>query len=333
MPKQELMDRIDLPYLSDPSGWFQIGWSHEYEVGTVRRLRYFGEELVGYRVTSGKLFAIDAYCPHFGAHLGHGGRVENDCLVCPFHGWTWDADGANVAIPYSSKLNKSKRLVHHPVEERDGLIYTWHSSDSAKPNWSPPNIPELTDDTKFFTPYSDACQLWEHSVLMPQFILENNVDYAHLKYLHLWDQIPAPEPVQETTDSFRSVFHGTLSTKQGPSKLTIDTISHGVGLSISRMYGVRDATSVVCATPVDELHSDVRVTVAVQRFSEDGETLPKVVQGIRQAQLITTFEQDIPVWGNMKYNVHPPYPREEAHDFVQLRKWSEKFYPQLHDAP
>jgi hypothetical protein len=73
----------------------------------------------------------------------------------------------------------------------------------------------------------------------------------------------------------------------------------------------------------------VRVTVAVERFKEDGIGVPTVVDGIRKAQLITTFEQDIPVWANMKYNVTPPFPREEAHDFVKLRKWAKRFYPQL----
>ncbi|WP_425436809.1 Rieske 2Fe-2S domain-containing protein [Mycobacterium rhizamassiliense] len=38
-----------------------------------------------YRTKSGLARAIEAYCPHLGAHLGHGGKVLGDELHCPFH--------------------------------------------------------------------------------------------------------------------------------------------------------------------------------------------------------------------------------------------------------
>lgn len=30
--------------------------------------------------------AFEGDCPHRGAHLGYGGRIQGDCIVCPFHG-------------------------------------------------------------------------------------------------------------------------------------------------------------------------------------------------------------------------------------------------------
>ena len=30
--------------------------------------------------------AFDAVCPHRGAHLGYGGRLDGGVIVCPFHG-------------------------------------------------------------------------------------------------------------------------------------------------------------------------------------------------------------------------------------------------------
>jgi len=115
VPKKELLSRADTAYPAKPTGWFQIGWSDDFAVGDVTSLHYFNQDLVAYRTASGSLLVIDAYCPHFGAHLGHGGRVDGDYLVCPFHGWTWDAEGRNVSIPYSARTNKSKRLLRYPV--------------------------------------------------------------------------------------------------------------------------------------------------------------------------------------------------------------------------
>jgi 3-ketosteroid 9alpha-monooxygenase subunit A len=75
------------PYTRHPSGWFQVAWSAEIGVGDVRPLRYFDTDLVAFRGTSGRLTVLDAHCPHMGADLGYGGRVEGDDIVCPFHAW------------------------------------------------------------------------------------------------------------------------------------------------------------------------------------------------------------------------------------------------------
>ena len=44
---------------------------------------------------------VDAYCAHLGAHLGVGGKVEGECIRCPFHGWRYDGEsGKCTEIPY-----------------------------------------------------------------------------------------------------------------------------------------------------------------------------------------------------------------------------------------
>ena len=64
--------------------------------------RFFGQELVLFRGTSGKVIMLDAYCPHMGTHLGRnktsysvvkGQHVEGDSIRCPFHGWRFGPDG------------------------------------------------------------------------------------------------------------------------------------------------------------------------------------------------------------------------------------------------
>ena len=45
---------------------------------------------------------MDAYCPHLGAHLGHGGRVEGGAVRCPFHAWLWGGDGRCLEVPYAT---------------------------------------------------------------------------------------------------------------------------------------------------------------------------------------------------------------------------------------
>lgn len=328
MPKTEFVDRGALQHMAKPSGWFQVGWSAEYDPGTVKPLRYFERDYVAYRTDTGRLVIADAFCPHFGAHLGHGGTVSGECITCPFHGWTWGPDGHNVAIPYSSRRNKSKRVLHHPVREVNGLVYLWHAADGEEPWWEPPVVPEFEEPADFYGHYPDGYTTWKHAPLFPQFVLENTVDYAHVKYVHGWVNVPDAEPVEESRASFRSVFSGAIESTRGQMPLRVDSTAFGVGLTVNRLEGIRDTVQVLGVTPVDGLHSDLLISVAVQRLDGDGEDVPGIVDAIRHAQLVTAYEQDLPIWANMRYNVTPPYPKEEAEDFIRLRKWSERFYPE-----
>jgi Rieske 2Fe-2S protein len=86
-PAPEPRRRLD-PF---PTGWYAL-FSSELAAGALLHGRYFGEELVVFRTEAGRAVAMDAYCPHMGAHLGHGGEVRGETLRCPFHGFCFDFD-------------------------------------------------------------------------------------------------------------------------------------------------------------------------------------------------------------------------------------------------
>ncbi len=73
-----------------PNGWFVVAEATELAPGDVRAMHYFDRDLVVYRAGDGTPRVLDAHCPHLGAHLAVGGRVEDQCLRCPFHGWKFD---------------------------------------------------------------------------------------------------------------------------------------------------------------------------------------------------------------------------------------------------
>ena len=57
---------------------------------------------------------MDAFCPHLGAHLGHGGTVDGCEIVCPFHGWQFDAEGATPTSPTASARTARRALRTYP---------------------------------------------------------------------------------------------------------------------------------------------------------------------------------------------------------------------------
>ncbi|MGN0124741.1 MAG: Rieske 2Fe-2S domain-containing protein, partial [Rhodococcus sp. (in: high G+C Gram-positive bacteria)] len=126
-----------------PTGWFQIGWSTDIQVGDVKPLRYFGHDLVAYRTESGRLVVLNAYCEHLGAHMGHGGTVAGDDIRCPFHGWQWSPEGRNTCIPYQKATNRVRRIGTWSTAERDGIMYLWHDAEGRDPQYDVPSIFDL----------------------------------------------------------------------------------------------------------------------------------------------------------------------------------------------
>src|SRR4051812_28747309 len=92
-----------------PFGWFSLGRVDELPAEEVAPLEAFGMELVLWR-DGGAHHLAEAWCPHLGAHIGYGGRVDDGCVVCPFHEWSFASDGTNVAIPYADRPNRKARL-------------------------------------------------------------------------------------------------------------------------------------------------------------------------------------------------------------------------------
>src|SRR3546814_13153829 len=126
-----------------PTGWFWVAWSHEVSVEDAPRpLRYFGRDLVLYRGASGRPVVLDAHCPHLGAHLGYGGSVCDDDIVCPFHGWRWAPDGSNVEIPYDDKITTSRTVGAWSVPADCGGILVGHDAPGPRPAWDTRDPPQ-----------------------------------------------------------------------------------------------------------------------------------------------------------------------------------------------
>lgn len=115
-----------------PTGWFQVGWSGEIAPCGVKPLKYFGQELVAFRNEGGELAIFDAHCPHMGAHLGYGGKVVDNCLTCPYHGWRFNSEGENALIPYEDYTINKKLKKWHVIEKHD-CIFLWHDPAGGPP--------------------------------------------------------------------------------------------------------------------------------------------------------------------------------------------------------
>jgi phthalate 4,5-dioxygenase len=104
------------------------------------RVKLLGEELIGFRTTSGAVGLIQNACPHRGASLFFG-RNEEEGLRCVYHGWKFDVTGACVDMPSEPAESNFKNKVHakaYRCVERNGIVWTYMG-----PREVPPSLPDL----------------------------------------------------------------------------------------------------------------------------------------------------------------------------------------------
>ena len=324
-----LQGREALPPVSGLRGWFQIGWSVDFGVERPVPMRYFGRDLVGYRTAAADLVVLDAICQHLGANMAFGGHVDGDCIVCPFHGWKWNPEGANVDIPYSEKLksNRAKRLRTWSVRERDGLVYLWHDPASSPPTWEPPTMVE--EPERYHDLHPDGVWSWDRVRVHPQMAVENTADAAHFKYVHRADEVGRILGSRWDDSVFAVDYElgmgraaRTTFLAERPGRITARLLARawGVGLLGANFSGPGSAINMLCITPVDGISSRIMSSVWVPRsVSED-------MIRLRVREQVKQIERDITIWEHMNYLPRAPFPPEEARDFVALRNWTTRFY-------
>ncbi|CAN5421217.1 Rieske 2Fe-2S domain-containing protein [soil metagenome] len=318
----------------DPTGWFQVAWSHEVAVGQVRRMTYFGRDLIAWRATSGGVTVMDAYCEHLGAHLGYGATVVEDRIRCPFHGWEWNDQGRNVCIPYEERPNIGKKIRTMPVVELNESIYVWHDVEGREPFFEVPDIFDFGDgaDAADYYPLCEHARLHEEGLeLHPQYVMENGVDFAHFKYVH---QTPiVPKFTRQDFDDPISFVDFTITFDESDTGGKIEDINSGVqaincglGLAVTKSWGMIDNRTATAVTPVDDATCDIRFTVWIGRKPGDdrehSESADRHARGV-----IEQFENDVAIWSHQKYASPAALSRGEYPGFTALRKWAEQFYP------
>src|SRR6478735_1485439 len=296
----------------NPTGWFQVAWSHEVQVGQVHRMRYFSRDLVAWRGASGTVTVMDAYCEHLGAHLGYGGTVVEDRIRCPFHGW-----------------------------ERNESIYVWHDVDGRAPYFDVPDIFTGFGDGASADDYYPLCEharLYETRLeLHPQYVLENGVDFAHFKYVH---QVPiVPLFTKQEFEDPIALVDFTITFDNADEGGRIEDINSGVnafncglGLAVTKSWGMIDNRTASAVTPVDDETCDVRFSVWIGRKPGDdrdhSESADRHARGV-----IEQFEADIEIWSHQKYASPAALSRREYPGFTALRRWAEQFYPSTDRTP
>jgi nitrite reductase/ring-hydroxylating ferredoxin subunit len=306
-----------------PTGWYAVALSSEVPPGAVLNRPFMGGGLVVYRTRSGAVRAVDPYCPHLGAHLGHGGRVDGELLVCPFHSFAYDASGVCVRTGYGTRPPARARLVQRQVREGNGLLLAWHGAES--PAWTVPDL-----DRDGWT--ASRCRrfvLRDH----PQETTENSVDLGHFAIVHGYRNVRMlREPVMDgpylsTAYGVELAFPWTRRTLT----FTFETEIYGLGYSQVNVRVPRfdlDARLWVLPTPIDEQRLTLCLAASVRveprrlpaHPAVDAALTDLVLQGFARGA-----RQDFPIWENKRYLERPALAAGDG-PIGLYRRWARQFY-------
>jgi 5,5'-dehydrodivanillate O-demethylase oxygenase subunit len=144
----------------------------------IKAVRLLGEDLVLYRDTKGGYGLVGRQCPHRRASLAYG-RVDDEGIRCPYHGWKFDAAGKCLempAEPADTPMKSRIRQKAYPVQKLGGMLFSYMGPDPVPllPRW---DVLAWEQGKRWIDVQSVLQCSWLQA-------MENSVDPAHLFWLH-----------------------------------------------------------------------------------------------------------------------------------------------------
>eukprot|EP00472_Partenskyella_glossopodia_P012805 CAMPEP_0197515512 /NCGR_PEP_ID=MMETSP1318-20131121/630_1 /TAXON_ID=552666 /ORGANISM="Partenskyella glossopodia, Strain RCC365" /LENGTH=486 /DNA_ID=CAMNT_0043063909 /DNA_START=197 /DNA_END=1657 /DNA_ORIENTATION=+ len=115
--------------------WFPVEFASKVTVNNLKAVEMFGRPWVIFRKEDGKVGCIHDQCAHRACPLSLG-KVTQNTVECPYHGWRFNAQGNCEAMP-STRILKGIGVDSLPISEAGGMLWVWGGQSEPNPN-SPP---------------------------------------------------------------------------------------------------------------------------------------------------------------------------------------------------
>lgn len=315
-----------------PDGWFAVASSAELRPGRVLTRRLMGEDVVVYRTRSGRLRAVRPFCPHLGAHLGHGGRVRDEELVCPFHHFAFGPEGECVRTGYGTPPPRA-RLSAVASREVAGLVFVWWHARGEPPSWEV-DLPSADG-------FGPVHHLVRTLVAHPQDFMENVIDTGHFTPIHRLSVRMVEEP-RFDGPRMASVYRlarvggkknvlcasapATHAMVQGLGLFTTETTIPALGMDMRAWFFV---------VPLDPVRIELRLAVSVRFPGVRHRGTARALTALAPGPLawFSTFEtaRDLPIWAHNTYLEHPRLAQGDG-PITKYRRWARQFYSDWPDG-
>ena len=130
----------------NPNYWYPVAWANELKPCEIIPVIVWQQAIAVYRDANDQLHALEDACPHKGIAL-HKGEVQNDNILCAYHGWEFNGEGECVGIPYLPPKQKlpCAKARSFPVQEKYNMIWVFPGDPSLVDQCQFPDVPEYDD--------------------------------------------------------------------------------------------------------------------------------------------------------------------------------------------
>jgi phenylpropionate dioxygenase-like ring-hydroxylating dioxygenase large terminal subunit len=249
--------------------WYCAATSDEVSDSPLK-VRMLGQNFVLFRDSSGVVHCLHDVCSHRGASLAEG-KLHEDCIQCPYHGWRYDGSGACRHIPTleeGARIPARARVDSYPTAEQSGLVFAFLGD---LPEAERPSIMDVAEWGN--EGWSGVEQHWELAYPYVRAV-ENAMDVFHNDFVHPEFMVPDAHQGKRAVPlfDFKETEWDTTFTTRLPSNdlddsviptIEGDTISQvetgHIGVSCYFSHVQISATQKLClhffATPIDTLHT------------------------------------------------------------------------------
>lgn len=261
-------------------GWFLLALEEEL-TEELTPLRLGNRSLIAVREGE-RIRVFDGACPHRGAHLGYGGKLDGGCVICPFH-------GKRISLGESTRRWSVGEL---RTERAGAALFVKLSDGPGDDRGFQQAIKQVAAD---LTVVGAVIQ----PVAVPaEYVVENAFDAEHFRSVHL---VPAVRGMRATLGEHGElVIEGEFRTKAPPweKERRLDFASRFVArafsphLVVTELGGEQAPYTIITGAIPREKGSVGRVAIGVR--PDQADALPALIHGARYA-----FDQDRVVWDHL----------------------------------
>ena len=199
--------------------WYGCALSSDLQVGKMKSFVLAGEPIVLARQSNGQVYAIRDICPHRGIPFSFG-KMVNDQIECPYHGWKFNSQGICTEIPSlcnDQNLDCTKiKVKNYHVKEIQGMIWIYLvDKNNPKSSDLAPQPPVLNCFNQSVQPRVVAKAIFpchiDHAVI-------GLMDPAHGPYVHKSWFWRSERSSYEKRKNFAPVDFGFQMVRHQPSK-------------------------------------------------------------------------------------------------------------------
>jgi phenylpropionate dioxygenase-like ring-hydroxylating dioxygenase large terminal subunit len=158
------------------NSWYVAALSGEVQ-GKLLARTILGTPVVMYRRSDDAVVALEDRCAHRRLPLSFG-FLENDNVVCGYHGMTFDDTGKCIRVPGQEKIPAGAGVRSFPVMERHNVVWIWVGKRELADSSSVPDLDRLA--------HPDWIASKGYTLLHSDYRLlnDNLLDLSHVAFVH-----------------------------------------------------------------------------------------------------------------------------------------------------